>query len=406
MLKRLYLFIAGDDQSFRFEHRIFNLSSFILAVFCIQGTIINYLLGLHPATVWLAAGGSFFSIIIFYITRVRKYFTPGIIILYAVATICILSPLHFFNGASEGPTIYLLIMLLNIFLLIAPAKMQLWLYGMYTTAILGMFLVEYLFPDWTIAYNTPSQRIVDHVTVMLYSLFFTMIVIRLFRRSYDREQKIILQQKLELQKAYENTTEKNKYIESLIKELHHRVKNNLQVVSSLLSLQSNRIEDDKARTALEDGRKRVDAMAMIHQRLYMDHDMAAVNIEEYLQSLAASIAGSFGYTAATVKTKFNLQHPDMHIDQAIPIGLIVNELVTNSFKHAFNGIADPKVEICLEQTGTNIVLLVEDNGTGFVSNNSEVTFGMKLVKTLVSQLDGELAIQNIKGARFVIKISN
>src|SRR5690606_28566898 len=113
----------------------------------------------------------------------------------------------------------------------------------------------------------------------------TMIIILLFRRSYDREQKMVLQQKQKLEEAYRITTEKNEYIESLIRELHHRVKNNLQIVSSLLSLQSNRMADDKARLALEEGKTRVDAMAMIHQKLYMDHELAAVNIEEYLGHL-------------------------------------------------------------------------------------------------------------------------
>ena len=406
MLKRLYLFIAGDEDSFRFEHRIFNLSGFVLAVFCIQGTIINYLLGLHPATVWLAIAGIIISVFIFYIARIKKYFTPSIIIIYALAAIFILSPLHFFNGASAGPTIYLLIMMLNIFLLIAPPKMQLWLYGMYTVAILAMFLFEYLFPNMAVAYTSSTQRIADHVTVIIYSFFFTMIVIRLFRRSYDREQNTILKQKIELQKAFETTNEKNKAIESLIKELHHRVKNNLQVVSSLLSLHSNRIEDNKARIALEDGKKRVEAMAMIHQRLYMDREVTAVNIEEYMESLAVSIAESFGYTSTAIISKFNLQHPNMHIDQAIPIGLIVNELITNSFKHAFNSISKPKVNVGIEQKGTNLILQVSDNGSGYTNTNNELAFGMKLVNTLVTQLDAAMEIKNDIGATFTITMRN
>lgn len=406
MLKRLYLFIAGDEDSFRFEHRIFNLSGFVLAVFCIQGTIINYLLGLHPATVWLAIAGIIISVFIFYIARIKKYFTPSIIIIYALAAIFILSPLHFFNGASAGPTIYLLIMMLNIFLLIAPPKMQLWLYGMYTVAILAMFLFEYLFPNMAVAYTSSTQRIADHVTVIIYSFFFTMIVIRLFRRSYDREQNTILKQKIELQKAFETTNEKNKAIESLIKELHHRVKNNLQVVSSLLSLHSNRIEDNKARIALEDGKKRVEAMAMIHQRLYMDREVTAVNIEEYMESLAVSIAESFGYTSTAIISKFNLQHPNMHIDQAIPIGLIVNELITNSFKHAFNSISKPKVNVGIEQKGTNLILQVSDNGSGYTNTKNELAFGMKLVNTLVTQLDAAMEIKNDTGATFTITMRN
>src|SRR3546814_14804009 len=96
---------------------------------------------------------------------------------------------------------------------------------------------------------------------------------------------MVLKQKQELEEVNRITTEKNEYIESLIRELHHRVKNNLQIVSGLLSLQSNRLQDDSARMALEEGKTRVDAIAMIHQKLYMDNALATVDIKEYLRDL-------------------------------------------------------------------------------------------------------------------------
>ncbi|MBI1342065.1 MAG: hypothetical protein GC171_03915 [Terrimonas sp.] len=406
MLKRLYYLIAGDTQNYGFEHRIFNLSSFIITVFCIQGTLINYLLGLHIATVWLAIGGTVISATLFYIARVKAMFSPALLIVFSIAAIVILGPLHFFNGASSGPTIYLLIMMLNIFLLIAPSGLQVWIYGIFGISILSMLVLEYYFPGWITAYASASQRIADHITVMIYSLFFTMLVIRLFRISYDREQQTILQQKIELEDAYRVTTEKNIYIESLIRELHHRVKNNLQVVSSLLSLQSNRLEDENARKALQDGRSRVDAMAMIHQRLYMDKQLASVNIQDYIEELSVSIAGSYGYSPASVITDIVISREDFDIDRAIPIGLIVNELITNAFKHAFKGITDPKVHINLLQEGDMLELRISDNGTGMKTKDSgPATFGIKLVHILVDQLDARLQVLNHPGTEYRIKMS-
>ena len=202
-------------------------------------------------------------------------------------------------------------------------------------------------------------------------------------------------------------SQKNEQIQTLIRELHHRVKNNLQVVSSLMSLQSSRLEDDKARQVLEDGKTRVDAMAMIHQKLYMDNELASVNIADYLDNLSLSLANSFGFDRSNVQTSVELANKSMDIDRAIPIGLIVNELVTNSFKHAFNGISHPLIAITLRDTDRAIKLTIADNGKGMQAVDElkkAGSFGMRLVHTLVEQLNGELHIRQQQGTVFTIDI--
>lgn len=405
MLRKLYELIAGPHSLFRFEHRIFNLSTFILCVFCVQGTLINFLLGLHPATVWLAVIGTFISTGIFFLARIRGRFNRMLLMLFVVASVAVLGPLHFFNGASIGPTIYLLVMMLTIFILIAPTTLQFFIYGVYAVSITGMLLLEYYQPSWVVVYNSDEQRITDHATVLLYSMFFTVLVIWLFRRSYDREQRTIMLQKKELEQLYSEARQKNKYIESLIRELHHRVKNNLQVVSSLMSLQSNRVEDEHARMALEESKTRVDAMAMIHQKLYVDHELAAVNMQDYLHELAVSLVSSFGLPAAAVHTTVQLHNPSMNIDKAVSIGLIVNELVTNACKHAFKAIPDPKLFISLEQDATHLQLCIADNGIGLKKNAAtESGFGLKLVHILVNQLDAAIEMHNQEGTRYNIQM--
>jgi two-component sensor histidine kinase len=202
--------------------------------------------------------------------------------------------------------------------------------------------------------------------------------------------------------------QKNQQIETLIRELHHRVKNNLQVVSSLMSLQSSRLDDDKAKQALEEGKTRVDAMAMIHQKLYMDNELAAVDMSDYLQSLSLSLANSFGYDSTHVQTTIELPDQSMDIDRAIPMGLIVNELVTNAFKHAFKDTGHPLIAISLKQSeGKAIELKVADNGKGLQPGDDlkkTGSFGMKLVHTLVDQLNGELSISQDQGTIFTIDI--
>ena len=200
--------------------------------------------------------------------------------------------------------------------------------------------------------------------------------------------------------------QKNTQIETLIKELHHRVKNNLQVVSGLLALQSNRMEDGNARQAMDEGRNRVDAMAMIHQKLYMNDALAGVNIKEYLENLSTSLAGSFGFRNNQIETSVHLSDATVNIDKAIPIGLIVNELVTNAFKHAFSNVSQPLVNISLANNADgSMELTIADNGNGMAENSAtSKSFGMKLVRTLVDQLDGTMDIKFNKGTSFNIQI--
>ncbi len=403
--RRLYHAIAGTEELYSFEHRIFNLSSFVLALFSIQATIFNSILGLHRVSILLGVAGCFFTLFTFYLSRKRKLFNRTVLIGFFIATIAVLGPLFFFNGASLGPTIYLLVMILTALLLIAPSRMQLLFYAVYAITILSLLLLEYFYPHWVIGYASNAQRIADYAISLLYTLFFTALVIWLFRRSYDREQQTIMQQKKELETLYKEAQEKNEYIESLIRELHHRVKNNLQVVSSLMSLQSNRIQDEHAKMALEEGKKRVDAMALIHQKLYLDQELAAVNMQEYLQQLSTSLAGSFGLHPSVVQTKVKLQQPSMDMDRAVSIGLITNELVTNAMKHAFNGIKNPHLLIELEQKENKLQLVVADNGVGLqYSNRTENNFGLKLVDILVHQLDAELEVHNHEGTRYTIQM--
>ena len=403
--RRLYHTIAGTEQLYSFEHRIFNLSSFVLAVFSIQGTVFNSILGLHTISILLGIAGCIFTLFTFYLSRIKKLFNNAVLIGFFIATLLVLGPLFFFNGASLGPTIYLMVMILTALLLIAPSRMQLLFYVVYAASILCVLLLEYFYPHWVIGYASNAQRIADYAISLLYTLFFTTLVIWLFRRSYDREQQTIMQQKKELETLYHEAQEKNIYIESLIRELHHRVKNNLQVVSSLMSLQSNRMDDEQARNALEEGKTRVDAMAMIHQKLYLDHELAAVNMQEYLQQLTTSLAGSFGVPSSVVETKVQLQESAMDIDRAVSIGLITNELVTNAFKHAFTGITNPRLVVKLEQKENKLQLVVSDNGIGLKNKQrTETNFGLKLVDILADQLDATIEISNHEGTCYLIQM--
>lgn len=186
----------------------------------------------------------------------------------------------------------------------------------------------------------------------------------------------------------------NREKEFLVKEIHHRVKNNLQVLSSLLYLQSRHIKDDAALDVMREGQNRVEAMSLIHQKLYMGDNLAAVEIRDYLYQLGDTLLNSFGIEDGRIKIVYHLEPIHLDVDTAIPLGLIVNELVTNALKYAFPGERAGIIEITLRKNNAGkLHLNVSDNGTGAAvaaaaSTEGGASFGASLVEILSKKLGG------------------
>jgi two-component sensor histidine kinase len=192
-----------------------------------------------------------------------------------------------------------------------------------------------------------------------------------------------------------------------MKELHHRVKNNLQIISSLLSLQSFRIKDEKASRAVREGQQRIEAMSLIHQRLYTRDNITEINIREYISDLVDSLQSAYGFGKDKINIRLDIADELMNVDQAIPLSLIVNELVTNAFKYAFEDNQAPELTVILKRKDGNIVLQVADNGKGVNIEewtDKEGSFGKELIQTFVKQLNGYLDIAVNKGSQFTLSI--
>ncbi|MDX1328235.1 MAG: histidine kinase dimerization/phosphoacceptor domain -containing protein, partial [Arenibacter sp.] len=186
--------------------------------------------------------------------------------------------------------------------------------------------------------------------------------------------------------------------EFLIKEIHHRVKNNLEVVSSLLSLQTEQIKDANIKDAMFQIQSRIESMSMIHQNLYHGKRLTSIGMRTYFIKLADYILDSYG-ARDRITMVYKMKDIELNVDIATPIGLIVNELVTNSLKYAFPGNVEGTITIELEETDSVLELRVMDNGVGF-TEETEVQgtgFGTQLVKLLTQQLDGKMRLKNNKG---------
>jgi PAS domain S-box-containing protein len=194
--------------------------------------------------------------------------------------------------------------------------------------------------------------------------------------------------------------------EVLLKEIHHRVKNNLQIISSLLNLQSGYIHDEHAGEMFKESRNRVKSMALIHEKLYQSKDLARIDFAEYVRHLTTHLFRSYGVNTHAVSLKINIDKILLDIDTAIPCGLIVNELVTNSLKYAFppGVIGEIRVDLRRENDG-RLALLVSDNGAGLPADfdfRQTDSLGLQLVSTLTDQLEATLAVDRTGGTSFKI----
>ena len=194
--------------------------------------------------------------------------------------------------------------------------------------------------------------------------------------------------------------------EILLKEIHHRVKNNLQVISSLLKLQSSYTKDNQTLAMFKDSQNRIRSMALIHEKLYQSQDLARINFSEYVQSLAAELLRSYRMGRNAIALNIEIGAIALNIDTAIPCGLLINELVSNALKHAFKN--KHKGEICIQlkpDRNSHFILSVSDNGVGFPKHldfrNTE-SLGLQLVCTLTEQLEGTVELNSVRGTTFNI----
>jgi PAS domain S-box-containing protein len=191
----------------------------------------------------------------------------------------------------------------------------------------------------------------------------------------------------------------------LLREIHHRVKNNMQVISSLINLQSNIIKDDfKYKYIFEDCQLRIQSMAFIHEQLYNSDNLSVLNFKEYILNTVKHLEYSLYTPDREVSVNFDLNDVYLDIDLAIPCGFILTELVTNSFKHAFKDKTDGNIDISIIEKDYNVILTIEDNGSGFdLDNLREGSLGLKLVYSLVDQVDGDLEVKSDEnGSKFIL----
>lgn len=237
-----------------------------------------------------------------------------------------------------------------------------------------------------------QKKIKYMVLVSLFLLSLVTLGIYLNSKKLQKQRNIIQRQKEQIEKSLKEK-------ETLLKEIHHRVKNNLQIISSLLNMQSEEINDPVVLATIQEGQSRVQAMSLIHQNLYQSDEIHKVNVDNYLKELVAYLSDLFGAKSKNIEVQVETIDLKFDFDTAIPLGLMVNELVANAFKYAFAEKEGGTIKVAIKALNTvDYELKVSDNGHGLAKNfdlDNLKSLGLKLVSILSKQLRGSLSVKQL-----------
>jgi two-component sensor histidine kinase len=417
--RNLIAVVSGKEPDFAMEHRLFNVASFFITAFAIIASIINYAIGLEGQTVWISLVGGAASFCMFYFARFRHFFSLALIFVYVFLAVIILGSMYFYSNGMNGTTNYVYLMLLNIFLLVMPPRYQYWVFSILFGTVAILLALEYTHPDWIIPYHSNNEKFLDHGVALFYCMLFTSIIVISSRKSYYRERQKTMQQNsalLELNQHIEEqrqaledavklANQRRDNIEVLLNELNHRVKNNLQVVCSLLKLQAQTITDEKAKHAVLESKNRLSSIILVHKRLYHNEHTTQVFMPDYLRELTESIMLAYFGKYNENMVRYTIDSVWLPAEKVVPLGLICNELITNSFKHNAEGVAGFRIEIKMVQTNKLFHLVISDNGIGFAEKSGGNSFGLQLVRSLVTQLSGTCQTTSGNGTSWDITFS-
>lgn len=250
--------------------------------------------------------------------------------------------------------------------------------------------------------------------LLILSILILLYIVYRIGLNANKKRKILLREKIaekrlellgnseELEMSKKQLSKSLKEKEILLKEIHHRVKNNLQIVMSLLSIEAHEGKSKKISDFLEISESRIQSMLLIHQSLYENNRFDSIVFQLYLEQLVANLKGIMGVKVANIEFKIDAKNVFITIDTALPLGLVINELLTNTFKHAFPNQRKGEVEIKIYQISeTEFELIYSDNGVGFDANqNVSQSFGMDLIRMLVKQLKGTVYLEPFKGVKY------
>jgi two-component sensor histidine kinase len=238
-------------------------------------------------------------------------------------------------------------------------------------------------------------------------LFAAIIFLIINIRTFKKREKQLSSKNEQIQVQHSQIEQSLKEKEALIREIHHRVKNNLQIINSMLNLQIGKIQDEKTESIFFEAKQRINAIALTHQMLYQKTTVSNINLGEYVETLVRQIEAAMSSTTVQMHTEIAHTMERLTIDGAVPLGLIINELLTNAYKHAFPRGKKGDITVSLIENAETFTIKVRDNGVGLpegFNHFESQTLGMELIFILVEQLESKLTIKSENGSMFMFDI--
>lgn len=366
-----------------------NIFVFLIVVF--SGLSIYHLLSSDP-NVFTSIGALVFSTFsILLLSNTRKYKASAIIAIVAGAIICQFT--MFIIDDSERISDLMWMMLVSFYAFyILGAK---WGTLVLTTSLAGLLIKVTLFTE-NIQQLSSDHHVDTIANVSISTISVVFIIYKLIKSSeVSNAEMKLLNKKLAAQNE-EKTV--------LLKEIHHRVKNNLQVVSSLLRLQANELNDNQTKEQFQEAISRIGSMALIHEKMYQKEELAKLDFRAYLDSLVDDLIRSYA-NKVEITTTVHSELFQIEIKNVVPIALIFNELITNSLKHAFNDMQKGKIDISITTQGKDVLISYKDNGKWVKSEEEEQSFGIILIDTFTEQLDGKYELNTSNGTEYLFRFS-
>jgi two-component sensor histidine kinase len=344
--------------------------------------------------------GLFVFLICFWLLKADKINAKNSFLLggYVVA---IEVSIHTYLIGWDSGCFYFLFLLPTVFLL--NTNWKIWITIVFNGSIITLFvLLWYIFQDSDPLYPIDSNTEIFISLINLTGTGLIIIVIMIyFSRTINKKDEALVIVNEALEKQNKEIFSQHQYQQILLKEIHHRVKNNLQIISSLLSLQSNAIDNKDVSQVLDESRRRIEAIALIHEKLYQGDKIDRVDFKSYLMEIMRSQQK----INSNLKCEVTSSEVAFKLDIAVPLGLIISEMIVNSVKHAFKGIENPELKVELNNNGQTIELIVQDNGIGLPENFSleqPVSLGTEIIQALTDQIEAEIKYENDNGAKFTI----
>jgi len=343
---------------------------------------------------------SFLSLVSVYLNYKRQYDKSKILLFVVGPLLFLYFPVFVGNVGNQ----YYNIMFLTIGIYVFNDKKNIIYYTIYIACLHAITIYLTTYSTYNEKYKILEP--INEVPSLVTAIVVIIVIVLMFKFDTIKYQKKINQQKDELEKKVAELAVKNELANSLLKELNHRVKNNLQLVSSLFIMQSYKTTDAHTKQALDEARNRIDTVALMHQRLYKENKELQTNLNLYIRELANYVLQSSGQID---ETTIAIDDITLSMEDTLHIGLIVNELLTNILKYGIHTETNKtKVWISIASNENQVTISIRDNGQGFpesFSIDNTKSFGLELVRAIVLQHDGTFNFSNKQGASIELTLT-